>query len=124
MLNLRTRPVLLIESEPLIAMDVEAMLRTAGFGQITHVVSTAEALVTLDRDAPTLVILDPMVGDGMAMSVADRLQATGIPFIVYSGLTRGEMPDIHVFDYVPWLSKPCPEPDLLGAVETVLGLSY
>lgn len=119
-----TNPILLVENEPLIAMDVEAMLRAAGFEDVVHVVSSGEALEWLDRFEAGVVILDLIVRDGPTAPVAERLRARGAPFLVYSGLSRAEIDDAAVFDDVIWLSKPCTQSELVNALERSLRLPF
>lgn len=120
----RTDTILLVENEPLIAMDLEEMLHSSGFEPVDHVVSCANALAWLDRSAARLVILDLIVSDGATTPVAERLMATGTPFIVYSGYGRHEAPGDGAFDAAIWLSKPCRQSDLALAVRQALGLPF
>lgn len=113
----RTDAILLVENEPLIAMDLEEMLRASGFDRVTHVVSTRDALDWLDHSSAGLVILDLVVGDGSTAPVAERLRQSGTPFVVCSGHARDEAPFGAVFQDAIWLSKPCRESDLALAVE-------
>lgn len=118
-----TKPILLVENEPLIAMDLEEMLRSAGYADISHVASLEEAFGWLDTQSPAIAILDLMVRGGATTSVAQHLRIAGTPFLVYSGLARGETPRDAVFDDAIWLSKPCTQSDLVLAIEQTLGLS-
>ena len=119
----RTDAILLVENEPLIAMDLEEMLRASGFDRVTHVVSTRDALAWLDRSRARLVILDLLVGDGSTAPVAERLRQSGTPFVVCSGHARSEVPSTAVFQDAIWLSKPCRQSDLARAVEQASGFA-
>lgn len=118
-----TKSILLVENEPLIAMDLEVMLRSAGYADIGHVVSVEQAFEWLGTQSPAAVILDLMVRDGKTTPVARHLHASGTPFLVYSGLERAEVQYDVVFDDAIWLSKPCTQSDLVLAIEQALRLS-
>ena len=71
--------ILIVEKEPLIAMDVEEMLRLAGFLRTVHVTTSAEADDWLEANAARVVILDLFVRDGPTAPLAAALHARGIP---------------------------------------------
>jgi DNA-binding response OmpR family regulator len=117
------KSILVVENEPLIAMDLEEMLRSAGYANIDYVASVEEAFGWLGTRSPSAVILDLMVRDGTTTPVAHQLRGDGTPFLVYSGLARTEVQHDAVFDDAIWLSKPCTQSDLVLAIEQALGLS-
>lgn len=113
--------VLLVENEPLIALDLEGMLLSVGAGRIHHVVSSSEALDWLGDHRPELAILDVFVKDGPSISVAGQLRQQRVPFLVHSGHTKqGSGYGAALADAV-WLSKPCTEADLVVAIDQALG---
>lgn len=108
---------LLLEDEPLIAIDLEQALDSAGF-QVTTVMSCAEANDWLAMCRPDIIIVDIMLRDGSSDEVVKRLVEAAIPFIVHSG----DLPNQHVgtpFAYGVWVSKPAGLDEL---VETVRAL--
>ena len=112
--------VLLVENEPLIALDLEGMLLEAGVGRVHHTMSVGAALDWLAGNAPALAILDVVVEGGSSASVADRLRQRAIPFLIYSGHARhGELHGAGLSGAV-WLAKPCTQVDLVAAIETAL----
>lgn len=115
--------VLLVENEPLIAMDMEGMLLSAGAARIHHATSSQDALDWLNNSKADLAILDLVVSDGSSAPVAERLRAHGTPFLVYSGHTHDSAPDAATFADAVWLSKPCTQSELVAAVFRSLGLS-
>lgn len=117
------KSILLVENEPLIAMDVEDMLRSAGYADVSHVVSIEDAMAWLGRQTPAVAILDLMVRDGATTPLAQLFSHAGTPFLVYSGLGRTEVARSSVFDDAIWLSKPCTQSDLVLAIEQALGLA-
>ena len=109
---------LLLEDEPLIAMDIELMLRGAGF-DVKTVMSCEEATAWLDGRIPDIVILDIELRDGPCHKVAEYLTEEKIPFIVHSG----DHPSMHVgtpLAHGRWISKPAAADDLIGAARELL----
>lgn len=112
------RPVaLLLEDEPLIAMDVEMTLVDAGF-EVHCAISCKNADDWLDRHRPDIVIVDIVLRDGHCTEVVSRLVQAGIPFIVHSG----DYPSAHTgtaFELGAWVAKPSVATALLQAVSAV-----
>lgn len=109
---------LLMEDEPLIALDVEATLANAGF-DVTTVVSCSEALEWLDVCRPDIVIVDIILQDGPCHSVVARLVEDGIPFLVHSG----DLPSMHAGTPLAagtWLSKPVNEAAMVLVAKTLV----
>lgn len=104
---------LLLEDEPLIAMDLELTLQTAGF-DVTTVASCADALDWLEVCRPDVVIVDIMLQDGPCHEVVARLVDDGIPFIVHSG----DQPSIHADTPLAggtWIGKPANGSEMVDA---------
>ena len=111
---------LLLEDEPLIAIDLEQMLKAAGF-QVATVMSCAEAEEWLAAQKPDIVIVDILLRDGPADKVVERLVDADIPFVVHSG----DHPSQHAgtpFEHGSWISKPASEEDLIGVARTLISL--
>jgi DNA-binding response OmpR family regulator len=102
-------------------MDVEDMLRLAGFGLTVHVTTAAEACAWLESNDARFVILDLMVRDGPTGALAARLQASGVPFVVYTGLHRNDALGDPVLEGAVWLAKPCSVAELVAAISHVSG---
>jgi DNA-binding response OmpR family regulator len=77
-----TKSILLVENEPLIAMDLEDMLQSAGYADVSHVGSIKQAFAWLGARSPDVAILDLMVRDGATTGVAQHLRGAGTPFLV------------------------------------------
>jgi DNA-binding response OmpR family regulator len=114
--------ILIVENEPLIAMDIEVMLIDAGVQAVHHVQSCQEALDWLSDNSPEVVILDLHLRDGPGTVVAEALHARAIPFIVYSGDTIMSAGLSGVTNGAPWLAKPCTPDELAAAIRVALGL--
>lgn len=116
--------VLLVENEALIALDLEGMLLSAGAKSVHHKMSCRDALDWLEREKADLAILDLVVSDGSSAPVAEQLRKIGTPFVIYSGHTHDTAPDAAAFGDAIWLSKPCTQSELVGAIERSLGLTF
>lgn len=109
---------LLLEDEPLIALDVEFTLGEAGF-DVTTVASCAEALDWLDVCRPALVVVDIILRDGPCHEVVEQLVADGIPFLVHSG----DHPSMHAdtpLVHGRWVSKPSDGAEMVRAAQELI----
>ena len=116
--------VLLVENEALIALDLEGMLLSAGAKSIHHTMSSQDALDWLKREKADLAILDLIVSDGSSAPVAEHLRRVGTPYVIYSGHTHDSAPGAAAFGDAIWLSKPCTQSELVGAIERSLRLTF
>jgi len=113
------RSVLVLEDEPIIALDLEELLAEAGFEIVQVFSSCADAAVWLEANTPEVGILDPRVRDGFCTSIAQTLLQRSVPFVVYSG--QAPAPDDEassVFSKGIFLTKPCHPDILLNAIAT------
>ncbi len=109
---------LLLEDEPLIAMDLELMLENAGF-DVKTVMSCEEAIEWLGMIRPDIVIVDIVLRDGRSDEVVERLIEEEIPFIVHSG----DHPSLHVgtpFALGTWVGKPAVLDELVDAARGLI----
>lgn len=108
------RPIaLVLEDEPLISMDVEQTLQMAGF-DVSAVASCVHAHAFLDHTRPAVAIVDIMLMDGPCHTIAERLVAANIPFVVHSA----DHPHHHAdtpFAAGTWISKPSVASQFLAA---------
>jgi DNA-binding response OmpR family regulator len=103
--------VLLLEDEPLIAMDLEYELREVGF-DVAIVATCSDAIDWLEVCRPDVVIVDIVLRDGPCHAVVEQLVADKIPFIVHSG----DHPSMHEntpFAHGTWVSKPAEGAELV-----------
>lgn len=110
---------LLLEDEPLISMDLEMTLGTAGF-DVTSVMSCEEANAWLETCRPDVVVVDIVLRDGGSDKVVERLLKDKIPFIVHSGDHPGMHADT-VFAMGTWVNKPAAPEELAAAARALLG---
>jgi DNA-binding response OmpR family regulator len=76
--------ILVLEDEPLIALDIIDSLRNAG-ASVLSAHCLRDALPLAEHPDITAAILDFGLSDGDAGVVCGRLNARNIPFILYSG---------------------------------------
>ena len=95
--------VLVVEDEPLVALQIEDVLRNAGFDVVGPAKSVAEALELLQAPCNGAV-LDIMLRSETSEPVAKALIKRGIPFITLSGYSHEQRPK--VFADIMGLSKP------------------
>lgn len=121
-LSLSDLPVVLIlEDEPLIALDIETALSSIR-ASIRTAATCSEAEAWLRTHTPSAAILDIALVDGHCLAVAKHLMTSGIPFIVHTVMNRNEQHD-EVFDAGIWMSKPTDHRALVEAVRTLLASS-
>lgn len=112
--------VLVVEDQALIGLSIEAFLTEAGYEVAGPFASNAEALAWLDGARPAAAVLDLGLRDGLSTALAGELRRRGVGFVVYSG--HAQRPDLAPeLQGVPWLRKPVPREDLLGAVRALAG---
>ena len=110
-LPLRGRSILVVEDEPLIALDLKRCLEGAG-AYVLCASTLAGALRLMDRPGLSAAVLDYSLTDGDCRPVSARLMSCGVPLVIYSGY-----PDLHeLFPYAVIVPKPT---DLYCVVEAV-----
>lgn len=85
-------PILLLEDDALIAMDLEGELSDRGY----HVFCAAKVAQTqafLDKVTPSFAILDMKLNAEMSFPVAERLLESGVPFVFVSGNDASALPE-------------------------------
>lgn len=108
----RTLAVLVVEDEPLIALDIEDALSSAG-ALVTVARSLDEARRRLAEGPPDMVLLDVVLPDGRSFDLAQELLALGLPFAFLTGYDHG-IPDS--LRTVRVVEKPFSTDALLGVV--------
>jgi DNA-binding response OmpR family regulator len=76
--------ILLVEDQPLIALDITQELEAAG-AMVTSTNTLEHALILVEHDGLAAAILDHGLPDGDSSLLCGRLKARKIPFIIYSG---------------------------------------
>jgi DNA-binding NtrC family response regulator len=117
----QTAPILILEDQPLIALDLEQLLSLAGFDNLALLSSCAEAELWLKTNRPDAAIIDIVLRDGECSAVAHLLVARSIPFIVHSG--NSKTASDAVFMHGTWVAKPARAERLLSALRISLAAS-
>jgi DNA-binding response OmpR family regulator len=112
-----TSGVLLHEDEPLIAMEVEAILNDMGFDHVATFSSRQEANDWLLKDTPEFALLGFKLKDGRCIDTATTLSSRRIPFIVCSGFPMIDANE--VFRNAPWIQKPFSASSIAEAFATL-----
>ena len=111
---LEGRRILVVEDEPLLAMDIAGQLEDAGACVIGPVGNVAAALSMIEQYRFHAALLDANLAGNLIDDVAAALAQNNIPFVFISGYNRASLPK--AFDAVKLLSKPFDTNSLLAAV--------
>ena len=114
--------VLIVEDEPIVALEIENILRQAGFEIVGCVGSLNKALAALKNTDCDLAILDANLRGDNAAPLAMALRERGRPFLFVSGYERAYLPD--AFLDVPLLPKPFEPSELITAVKQLLSAAH
>jgi CheY-like chemotaxis protein len=107
--------VLIVEDDPIIAIDFEDRILGFGVKSVRTVASVARALHAIAERAPDFALLDVELVHEKSFAIAERLIALKIPFVFVTGYgVEAHIP--LAFADLPRLQKPC----LSEALEAVL----
>jgi DNA-binding response OmpR family regulator len=121
-LSLSNRPlagrlILVVEDEPLVALEVDQAMRAAG-AKVVSAGHLESGLWTSEHADLSAAVIDLHLGDGSGVTVCRRLRQLGVPFIVYTGYPRmlieQELPG------VPVLPKPARPDQLVAGIARLL----
>ena len=113
--TLAGRSILVVEDEPLIAMDIATEFESRG-AQVIQTHSLKEALKLIEADGLSAAILDHGLNDGDSTPLCERLAERRIPFVTYSGYSRLE----GACAKGAVVEKPAPPSVLVTTVESLL----
>src|SRR5678815_3900180 len=113
--GLRDRPILVVEDELLIAMDIAAALENAG-AHPTMTTTVRHALILIEHDGLSGAIMDHALSDGDSTALCVRLKERGIPYLSYSGFSAVAGAD----PAAPHITKPVHMDVLMSALEELL----
>ena len=110
--------ILLVEDEPLIALDVEELCLEHGAKQILTVQQTEDAQ-TLDFSHFDVAVVDLVLGDRSTLPLAAAMRANGLPLVFTSGYSYA--PEL-VLDFgdITLLSKPFAGTRLIEALTAAM----
>lgn len=110
--------VLVVEDDPLTAMDLEGALVQAGAAVVGLCQSLEEAMARTNLDDFAVAVLDFSLGRDTASPIARRLARRGVPFVLYTGQSRRD-PSLAEWA-CPIVEKPASPPTLVSALRTAL----
>jgi CheY-like chemotaxis protein len=98
------KDVLIVEDDPLLALDFEDMLLGLGVPTVRAAATVATALDMITSHAPDFALLDVGLIHGNSYAVAERLEDLKIPFAFITGYDKDKI--AATFVHAPILSKP------------------
>jgi response regulator RpfG family c-di-GMP phosphodiesterase len=114
--TLKGERFLVVDDEPLIAMDVQATLEDEG-ATVLVASTIPEALRYADYPALSGGVLDVRVGDDHAEPICEALNRRAVPFIFFTGVSA---PLSQRWRMTPLVSKPAKPEIIVGALRFVL----
>lgn len=113
--------ILVVEDEPLIALDLELILEESGYQVIGPAGSVEKALGLLEANTCDAAVLDQHLRGETVEKVASYLSAKGTPFVFVSGYGRQILAERYAD--VPFLSKPVDPSKLVKTLKHLLSSS-
>jgi len=98
--------VLLVEDDPIIALDFEDTILALGVKTVRTAASVARALKMIADRAPDFALLDVGLVREKSFAIAERLGALNIPFVFVTGYAA-EVGVPAAFSHRTRLPKPC-----------------
>ncbi len=109
--------VLLVEDDPIIALDLEMTLQDCGASVVGPYATLTAAMPDLDP-LPDVALLDVTLRDGTTEELARHLNELGVPFVVLSGAAAASLPA--AYEGAPLVEKPYRDRDLAHTLCSVL----
>jgi CheY-like chemotaxis protein len=110
---------LVVEDEPLVALDIVAGLQKTG-GEVLGPVGTSEqALAVIEKGSIDGALLDANLRGRPVDDIAAVLTRNRVPFVFVTGYGRASLPE--AFAKAPLLSKPFTEAQLIEAAADLVG---
>lgn len=116
--SLKGQHVLVVEDEPLIALDLEAALNDVGAKVIGPAGTLERALALADDSALTAAIIDLRLHGRSVREVVVRLTERTVPFIFYSG--HLDTPTARALASVPIIFKPASSAQVVATLARVV----
>ncbi|HEY2210963.1 MAG TPA: response regulator [Bradyrhizobium sp.] len=98
--------VLIVEDDPIIALDFEDTILGFGVKTVRTAASVAKALEMIADRAPDFALLDVGLVHERSFAIAERLDAMKIPFVFVTGYSADVGLPV-AFTHQPRLPKPC-----------------
>lgn len=100
-----TKSVLIVEDDPLIAMDMEDFFESKNYVILGPAFNVVEALELLKENHPDYATLDYNLGSETSLPIADILYNSEIPFVFVTG-RMAEIKRENNLPSAPVLTKP------------------
>jgi DNA-binding NtrC family response regulator len=120
-LNGLPHDVLIVEDDPIIALDFEDTILGFGVKAVRCAGSVAHALMMIEERIPDFALLDIGLAREKSFSVADKLAKLDVPFAFVTGY-GGDRVNSAFSDRLR-LPKPCSSEALLGVLRRFAGRS-
>jgi CheY-like chemotaxis protein len=111
------RSILVVEDEPLIALEVHAAFNSTG-ASIVSAATRNEALRMVGRPGLSAAVIDMNLGGSDCSDVCQRLSECGIPFVFYTGNARTDI--LQKWPNAPILTKLADKQRIVEVVAGVL----
>lgn len=112
--------ILVVEDQPLIAMDLEDLLVSRGYEVLGPKSTVAEAIDCLSRVTPDAALLDIDLHGETSFEVATALRGMGVPFVFATGTAESDaLPD--GLKEAPVIRKPWDVDDILAFLDVHVG---
>lgn len=118
MLTSGRQRILLLEDEPLIGMELSALVEEQGYQAVGPAATCDRALALLKANQVHAALLDAIVGSERCDVVADALNKRGVSWALVTGYDSEELRDR--FRGVPLLTKPFAEDAIADVLRTLL----
>jgi len=116
---LEGRSILIVEDEPVTALNLTRLLERAGATVVGPALSVADAQARMADHRIDMALMDVNLGgDSRVFPLAEALAALRVPFAFVSGHPRSLMPP-HLHDR-PFVAKPFSEGEILALVKKLL----
>jgi two-component sensor histidine kinase/CheY-like chemotaxis protein len=117
--SLEGRRILVVEDEPLLAMDITGHLEGAGATVVGPAGNAAAALSLIEQYRFHAALLDANLAGEQVGDIAAALARENIPFVFVSGYDKNSLPK--AFEEVELLPKPFSSKQLLDAAARLVG---
>jgi CheY-like chemotaxis protein len=114
------RDVLIVEDDPIIALDFEDTILGFGVTTVRTASSVARALDMIAERAPDFALLDVGLIREKSFAIAERLDALKIPYVFVTGYGADARIPL-AFKGTPRLPKPCSSAALQTALQRLAG---
>jgi DNA-binding response OmpR family regulator len=109
--------ILIVEDEPLIALDLHAALHAAGAG-IIAATNAQEALRLISRNDISAAVIDVRLGTQDSLKVCQALFHHRVPFLFYTAYADADL--VKAWPEVPVLLKPARSQEIVAGIEALI----